>query len=46
MLRFDDTRGSEQVLVRSQGRYDLTAFRHHFDTTHGSRHVLVKGRER
>lgn len=43
MLRFDDTRDSEQVLVRSQGRYDLTAFRHHFDTTHGSRHVLVKG---
>jgi len=43
MLRFDDTRDSEQVLVRSQGRYDLTAFRHHFDTTHGSRHILVKG---
>jgi uncharacterized protein involved in type VI secretion and phage assembly len=43
LLRFDDTRGSEQVLMRSQGRYDLTAFRHHFDTTHGNRHILVKG---
>jgi uncharacterized protein involved in type VI secretion and phage assembly len=42
-LRFDDTHKSEQVLLRSQGRYDLTAFRHHFDTTHGNRHVLVKG---
>ena len=42
LLRFDDTRGSEQLLVRSQGRYDLTAFHSQFETTHGDRHVLVK----
>lgn len=42
MLRFDDTRGKEQLLVRSQGRYDLTAFHDHFDTTNGNRHVLVR----
>jgi uncharacterized protein involved in type VI secretion and phage assembly len=42
MLRFDDTRGKEQLLVRSQGRYDLTALHSHFDTTHGDRHILVR----
>ena len=42
LLRFDDTRKSEQLLLRSQGRYDLTAFHSHFDTTHGNRHVLVE----
>jgi type VI secretion system secreted protein VgrG len=42
LLRFDDTRGSEQLLMRSEGRYDLTAFHSHFETTHGDRHLLVQ----
>jgi uncharacterized protein involved in type VI secretion and phage assembly len=42
LLRFDDTRGSEQLLLRSQGRFDVKAFRSLFETVHGNRHVLVK----
>ncbi|HTZ71875.1 MAG TPA: phage baseplate assembly protein V, partial [Acetobacteraceae bacterium] len=40
LLRFDDTSGNEQLLLRSQGRMDTTAKASHFDTTIGDRHLL------
>jgi uncharacterized protein involved in type VI secretion and phage assembly len=42
MLRFDDTHGKEQLLIRSQGRFDDTSFHSRFETTNASRHVLVR----
>ena len=31
----------EQYLIRSQGRLDVTAFAHSFETTYGNKHVRV-----
>jgi uncharacterized protein involved in type VI secretion and phage assembly len=41
LTRFDDTFNCEQYLIRSQGRLDVTAFAHSFETTYGNRHVKV-----
>jgi uncharacterized protein involved in type VI secretion and phage assembly len=41
LTRFDDTLNCEQYLIRSQGRLDVTAFAHSFETTKGNRHVKV-----
>ncbi len=41
LLRFDDTKGSEQLLLRSQGRFDVTAMCSRYETTLGNRHVKV-----
>jgi type VI secretion system secreted protein VgrG len=42
LLRFDDRYNDEQLLMRSQGRLDVTAKCSHFETTEGNRHVLVQ----
>ncbi len=41
MLRFDDTAGSEQVLVRSQRRLDIRAFGSTYETTSGNRNANI-----
>jgi uncharacterized protein involved in type VI secretion and phage assembly len=41
LVRFDDTYGDEQLLLRSQGRMDVTAKNSRYETTEGDRHVLV-----
>jgi len=41
LQRFDDTLNCEQYLLRSQGRLDVTAFAHSFETTYGNRNVKV-----
>lgn len=41
LTRFDDKLNCEQYLIRSQGRLDVTAFAHSFETTHGNKHVRV-----
>ena len=41
LTRFDDTMNCEQYLIRSQGRLDVTAFAHSFETTYGNKHVRV-----
>ena len=41
MLRFDDTHGSEQVLVRSQRRLDIRAFGSTYETTSGNRNAII-----
>jgi uncharacterized protein involved in type VI secretion and phage assembly len=41
LTRFDDTLNCEQYLIRSQGRLDVTAFAHSFETTQGNKHVRV-----
>ncbi len=43
MLRFDDTGGSEQLLLRSQGRLDITALGSRFESIGGDRHLTVGG---
>jgi uncharacterized protein involved in type VI secretion and phage assembly len=42
LLRFDDRYNDEQLLMRSQGRLDVTAKCSHYETTEGNRHVLVQ----
>jgi hypothetical protein len=47
LLRFDDTYGDEQLLMRSQGRMDVTAKSSHYNTTEGDQHVLcVAGKDK
>ncbi|WP_458094506.1 type VI secretion system Vgr family protein [Roseomonas sp. WA12] len=41
MLRFDDSNGKEQLLLRSQKRMDVRAFGSLFETTGGNRHEIV-----
>ena len=44
LMRFDDTYNCEQLLMRSQGRLDVTAYAHGFYTTYGNHNVrAVKG---
>jgi uncharacterized protein involved in type VI secretion and phage assembly len=43
LLRLDDKFGSEQYLLRSQGRTDFTTLKSRHDTTHGSAHEIVGG---
>jgi type VI secretion system secreted protein VgrG len=38
LVRYDDTYDCEQYLLRSQGRLDVTAFAHSFETTYGNKH--------
>jgi hypothetical protein len=46
-MRFDDTYNCEQLLLRSQGRLDVTAYAHSFDTTYGNKNVkVVKGTDK
>jgi uncharacterized protein involved in type VI secretion and phage assembly len=44
LLRFDDTRGKEQYLIRSQGRLDMTVFNHRYETIHRDRNLTVGGK--
>jgi uncharacterized protein involved in type VI secretion and phage assembly len=41
LLRFDDTRGKEQYLLRSQGRFDKTVLGTHYETTSGDQNLTV-----
>jgi uncharacterized protein involved in type VI secretion and phage assembly len=41
LMRFDDTYNCEQLLLRSQGRLDVTAFAHSFETTYGDKNVTA-----
>ncbi|MBV9785213.1 MAG: hypothetical protein JO264_15490 [Acidisphaera sp.] len=44
LVRYDDAYNCEQYLLRSQGRLDVTAFAHSFETTYGNKNVTaVKG---
>jgi uncharacterized protein involved in type VI secretion and phage assembly len=47
LLRFDDEYKNEQLLLRSQGRLDVTAKECLFETTEGDRHVrVIKGKDK
>jgi uncharacterized protein involved in type VI secretion and phage assembly len=41
LLRFDDSYNCEQVLLRSQGRLDVTAYSNGYYTTYGTQHINV-----
>jgi len=44
LMRYDDTYNCEQLLMRSQGRLDVTAYASSFETTYGNKNVkVVKG---
>jgi uncharacterized protein involved in type VI secretion and phage assembly len=45
LLRFDDDDSHEQVLLRSQGRLDVTAFGNRYESIHGDRHLTVGGKD-
>jgi uncharacterized protein involved in type VI secretion and phage assembly len=45
MIRFDDAWKDEQLLLRSQGRTDVTSFGPWHDTSHGNRHIRVGGKD-
>jgi uncharacterized protein involved in type VI secretion and phage assembly len=45
LLRFDDTRGAEQYLMRSQGRMDVTVMGTYYNSTHGSYNLTVGGQD-
>ena len=42
LLRFDDSYNNEQLLMRSQGRLDVTSKASSYQTTEGDRHVLCE----
>jgi len=44
LVRFDDTNGKEQLLLRSQGRTDVTSFGTYYETVHVNRHLLIGGK--
>jgi uncharacterized protein involved in type VI secretion and phage assembly len=47
LQRFDDTYNCEQILLRSQGRLDVTAYAHSFETTYGNKNLrTVKGTDK
>ena len=41
LMRYDDTYNCEQLLMRSQGRLDVTAYANSFETTHGNKNVTT-----
>jgi len=41
LLRFNDTRGGEQYLMRSQWRMDVTTLGSYYDTNHWFRHLTI-----
>jgi uncharacterized protein involved in type VI secretion and phage assembly len=45
LLRFDDTRGKEQYLVRSQRRLDITALERRYESISSDRHLTVGGKK-
>jgi uncharacterized protein involved in type VI secretion and phage assembly len=45
LLRFDDTRGKEQYLVRSQRRLDITALQKRYESISSDRHLTVGGKK-
>jgi type VI secretion system secreted protein VgrG len=45
LLRFDDNSTYNQVLVRSQGRLDITAFASRYESIHHDRHLTVGGKK-
>lgn len=45
LQRFDDTRDKEQLLLRSQGRTDVTSFGTYYETVHANRHALIGGKD-
>jgi type VI secretion system secreted protein VgrG len=47
LMRFDDTYNCEQLLLRSQGRLDVTAYASNFDTAYGNRNLkTAKGTDK
>ncbi|MFO1158070.1 MAG: type VI secretion system tip protein TssI/VgrG [Reyranellaceae bacterium] len=44
MMRFDDTAGKEQLLLRSQGRTDVTSFGTYYETVHADLHSAIGGK--
>jgi uncharacterized protein involved in type VI secretion and phage assembly len=44
LLRFDDTRGKEQYLIRSQRRLDITAIERRYESIGSDRHLTVGGK--
>lgn len=44
LIRFDDTAGKEQLLLRSQGRTDVTSFGTYYETVHSNLHSLIGGK--
>ncbi|MBV9783023.1 MAG: type VI secretion system tip protein VgrG [Acidisphaera sp.] len=40
-LRFDDKQGSEQLLMRAQGRMDVSSFGPLYETVYDDRHLIV-----
>lgn len=45
MMRFDDTAGKEQLLLRSQGRTDVTSFGTYYETVHSNLHSQIGGKD-
>ncbi|MBR0654537.1 type VI secretion system Vgr family protein [Plastoroseomonas arctica] len=43
LLRFEDKRGQEQLVLRAEHRLDTTSTGSRYDTTHGSRHTRIGG---
>jgi type VI secretion system secreted protein VgrG len=41
MLRFDDQKGAEQVMIRSQRRGDVRVYGNYFETNHANRETYV-----
>lgn len=41
MLRFEDKRSHEQVMIRSQRRADVRAYGSFYETNHANRHIVV-----
>jgi uncharacterized protein involved in type VI secretion and phage assembly len=44
LMRFDDTGGKEQLLLRSQGRTDVTSFGTYYETVLSSLHSRIGGK--
>jgi hypothetical protein len=45
MLRFDDDWFKEQIVLRSQGRLDVTSFSDYHETVHGNRSIAIGGKD-
>lgn len=41
MLRFDDKKGAEQVMIRSQRRGDVRIYGNFYETNHANRHAYI-----
>jgi uncharacterized protein involved in type VI secretion and phage assembly len=45
LMRFDDMYNKEQYLIRSQGRLDITAYNHRYETISRDRNLTVGGKK-